>query len=134
MIRSVFFLLLAVGAAAGHPSKPPPAVSSATFNATFSDHAVLQAMGTTQQKSAVYGMAPAGATLSITVASAADASYSVAATASAKGAWKAFLHPTADGGDFTITAHCSSCASNATNAVLRHVTFGDVWYCSGQSK
>jgi sialate O-acetylesterase len=46
--------------------------------------------------------------------------------------WKAVLHPTAAGGDYTITAKCTGC-TNVTTATLSHVTFGDMWYCSGQS-
>jgi hypothetical protein len=46
--------------------------------------------------------------------------------------WKAVLHPTAAGGDYTITAKCTGC-SNGTTATLSHVTFGDMFYCSGQS-
>ena len=46
--------------------------------------------------------------------------------------WKALLHPTTAGGDYTITATCHGCVSNTT-ATLSHVTFGDFWYCSGQS-
>ena len=48
------------------------------------------------------------------------------------GSWKACLKPTAAGGDFTLTATCTGC-TNKTPAVLEHVTFGDVWYCAGQS-
>ena len=46
--------------------------------------------------------------------------------------WKALLHPTAAGGDHTITAKCTGCAGTST-ATLSSVTFGDIWYCSGQS-
>lgn len=40
--------------------------------------------------------------------------------------WKAFLRPTKAGGDLTITA-----VSGAWKAEISHVTFGDVFYCSG---
>lgn len=46
--------------------------------------------------------------------------------------WKALLRPTAAGGDYTITAICEGC-TNTTSATLEHVTFGDMWYCTGQS-
>ena len=46
--------------------------------------------------------------------------------------WKAFLRPTQAGGDYTITARCNGC-TNVTVVTLTHVTFGDMWYCSGQS-
>lgn len=76
-------------------------------------------------KSAVYGMAPPGAALEITVASAADVSYTVKATATAKGSWLAYLKPATDK-DVTITAHCAQGCTNRTDAALEHVSFGDV--------
>ena len=42
--------------------------------------------------------------------------------------WKVLLRPNKAGGAFTITA-----TSGALTAAISHVTFGDVWYCSGQS-
>ena len=112
----------------------PTADSVVTFNDTFSDFAVLQASGTNNTKSAVYGLAPPAAALTITVASTseADATYTVPATATAQGHWKAFLKPTPAGGSVTLTAHCAAC-ENKTDAVIKEVTFGDVWYCAGES-
>ena len=135
MLKSLVLLSGCGLAAALRPQPPPPPTAAAVlFNATFSDYAVLQAMGENNTKSAVFGTAPPDAALTITVASAAgDASYSVKATASAAGQWKAYLNPAADGGDATITAHCASGCTNSTDAVLEHVTFGDVWYCAGPS-
>ena len=49
-------------------------------------------------------------------------------------AWKALLPPQAAGGDYTLTATCGDCiAGAAPSAALEHVTFGSVFYCSGQS-
>jgi hypothetical protein len=49
-------------------------------------------------------------------------------------AWKALLPPQVAGGDYTITATCSNCVQGAApSRVLHHVTFGSVFYCSGQS-
>ena len=48
------------------------------------------------------------------------------------GTWKACLPPQSKGGDYTVTATCIGCL-NTTVASIEHVTFGDVWYCSGQS-
>ena len=115
-----------------NPPQPPP-LGKVAFNATFSDYQVLQQQGLNSTKSAVYGTAPANAALAITVnPSGATASgtvpaspaYTVKATTSADGQWKAFLHPEADGGEFTVTAHCVSGCANKTDAVLKHVTFG----------
>ena len=49
--------------------------------------------------------------------------------------WKVLLHPTAAGGDYTITAACTGCSAEdtITSASIKHVTFGDMWYCTGQS-
>ena len=47
-------------------------------------------------------------------------------------AWKAFLRPTKAGGNYTITATCTGC-HNASQTTITNVTFGDMWYCSGQS-
>lgn len=61
-------------------------------------------------------------------------SYSVDATVVGS-SWKAYLKPTPAGGDYTIEAECvANCPANSQmNPTLSHVTFGDVWYCSGQS-
>lgn len=48
--------------------------------------------------------------------------------------WKALLPPQEPGGDYLITATCSNCVAGAIPArTLQHVTFGSVFYCSGQS-
>jgi hypothetical protein len=48
--------------------------------------------------------------------------------------WKALLKPMPAGGDFIITAQCLGCSANSSSRLtLSNVTFGDVWYCSGQS-
>ena len=113
--------------------------------------------------------------VSIKVSGASDgglsAEYSVDASVTDSGAWKAFLQPTPvraacsapklgrgghatccllswpaaavtcarahpgvqAGGDYTITASCTGGCDNTTAAVLEGITFGDVWYCAGQS-
>jgi len=56
-------------------------------------------------------------------------SYAVNATVdSTKNTWKALLHPAEAGGDYTIIA-----TSGGKYITLERVTFGDVWYCAGQS-
>merc|ERR1719195_1063467 len=47
------------------------------------------------------------------------------------GKWKALLKPEEKGGNYTITATCHSGCSGSAN--ITDVTFGDVWYCAGQS-
>ena len=75
------------------------------------------------------------AQLQSTSSSSADADSSqgvaleVAAEVTAGGHWKACLSAQKVGGDYTVTA-----TSNAKAAAsIEHVTFGDVYYCSGQS-
>lgn len=47
--------------------------------------------------------------------------------------WKACLLPHASGGNVSITAQCSAdCPLTTNTTTLYEVTFGDVWYCSGQ--
>lgn len=50
--------------------------------------------------------------------------------------WKAFLKPTAAGGNFTIKAVCTGCyedtATPFASINVSNVVFGDVWHCSGQ--
>lgn len=47
--------------------------------------------------------------------------------------WKALLKPHAEqGGNLTITARCSSCL-NTTATTVEGLTYGDVWFCAGQS-
>ena len=45
--------------------------------------------------------------------------------------WKAFLPPQVAGGSYTLTVSCSQGFSNSLT--LERVTFGDVWFASGQS-
>ena len=109
------------------------------FAPQFSDHAVLQRE---PAAAAVYG------TLSLAGRSEEDAAppsvsvtvgaHSVSAVVSADGAtWKALLPPMPVGGSHAIRASCDAgcdgLPANATAAALADVTFGDVWYCSGQS-
>ena len=47
--------------------------------------------------------------------------------------WKALLHPTAAGGDYVISATCAGCDDANTTITMSNITFGDMWYCSGQS-
>lgn len=123
----------------GTPTPPPP--SGAFFSGVFSDSAVLQRQ---PAQAAVYGVAGVlfpnqtvggadGATVTVDVKESTGlASYSVTATVAADGSWKAMLHASPAGGDYTLTATCSSgCTGNLTAHTIRNVTFGDVWFCAG---
>eukprot|EP01043_Picozoa_sp_COSAG02_P047065 COSAG02_NODE_4471_length_5328_cov_3.132721_7_plen_278_part_00 len=137
-------------ASGGHlpPAPPPPSFG---FSPVLGDYMVLQQ---SPAAAAVYGAVPESATgVTVTVTSSdGKSSYSVVAKVGKdathqpngyvdpSGAnlpvhnftWKAVLHPTAAGGDYSIMAKCTGC-TNTTTATLAHVTFGDMWYCSGQS-
>lgn len=95
-------------------------------------------------KACVYGLLGDGGTAaSVKIASVAAALnstgsaspdiYEMNAEISADGnGFKACLPPKPAGGSYVITATCTGC-QNTTNAVLEDVTYGDVWYCGGQS-
>eukprot|EP00038_Savillea_parva_P007103 m.167831 g.167831 ORF g.167831 m.167831 type:complete len:674 (-) comp12884_c0_seq1:903-2924(-) len=106
---------------------PPPPQAVFGFNSSFTSHAVLQQA---PAKSAVYGTVAANNTspkVTVTVNEVGGSSYTVTATV-ANGGWKAFLQPTKAGGNFSIFATDGTSTVNITD-----VTFGDVWYCGGQS-
>jgi hypothetical protein len=98
-----------------------------TFNRTLGDNMVLQ-----QQpgQAAVYGVVTgntANVSVTVTDEAAAGSSYTVDAVVSeAQGLWKAMLHPTKAGGNYSITA-TATCATEQVSATIRNVTFGDVW-------
>lgn len=139
LMTVVLMLLLAANLCqAGRPPPPPQPPEPTRFNATFSDYAVLQAA---PSKAAVYGVAgePIGANgtqkISVMLSSALmDVPDIVGTTTvSASGEWISYFPPQAPGGDWTVTARCTSGCKNTTVATLEHVVFGDVWYCAGQS-
>ena len=102
------------------------------FNGTLGDNMVLQRA---PAAAAVYGVVT-GATTNVTVTvadqGAGGAAYTVAAVVGQGGQWKALLRPAAAGGNYTVTA-TATCATEQASATLVNVTFGDVWYCGGQS-
>ena len=114
------------------------------FSAVFGDKMVLQRASpkAPSAKAAVFGGgATPGAAVKVAIApsgSAAEAdAETISTTAGADGSWKAFLSPKPAGGSFTITATSESWpvpgGHISANAALSDVTFGDVWFCSGQS-
>jgi sialate O-acetylesterase len=136
---------------AGGKPPPPPPPPSFGFSPVLGDYMVLQQ---SPAAAAVYGVAPESATaVTVTVVSEGKSSYDVVAKVGKDAThqpngyvdpktganlpvqnftWKAVLHPTAAGGDYTVTAKCTGCTGVST-ATLAHATFGDMWYCSGQS-
>ena len=128
---------------------PPSPTPSFAFSSGFGNWMVLQQA---PAKAAVYGPIDANATgVEVTVTNTQDgSSYSVKAELNTThqpvgyidagsnnpfpvtASWKALLNPTKAGGDYEITAVCTGCAGNGT-VTLTNFTFGDMWYCSGQS-
>ena len=126
-------LLLLAGGAACSPTSAAAGASAISFFSGLSDFAVLQRAPAAANVYGALGDGGTAAHVTVSEAGGAFAAYTVAATADAQGkTWKAALKPMPSGGDVTVTATCTGC-SNATAAVLRHVTFGDVFYCAGQS-
>ena len=131
------------------PSTLPkfPPTPGTLFSGVFSDHVVLQRA---PSKSAVYGVvfgAEAGTTVTVQVSEVSGGDgpgtvYSVPASVDTTrlasdplgyATWKAFLKPAEAGGNFTIAATCGECKFPNVTSALNDVTFGDVWFCSGQS-
>ena len=102
-----------------------------SFNSSFGSYMVLQQQ---PARPCVYGMLGVGGTAaSVKISDSSNYNAPVVITVMSEGsAWKACFPPINVGGDHTITATCMGCI-NTTDAVLRHVTFGDVYYCGGQS-
>ena len=125
---------------------PPSPIAGMHFSGVFTDNAVLQKSDS--QAAAVYGVSfreatKISASVSVLVEEAGKASYTLKAEVrpvpghNNNVTWKALLRPHSEqGGNLTITATCASCSSNATlnTAQIQDVTYGDVWFCSGQVK
>ena len=128
--------LIPAAALATDPQDPPFDLSKVLFSGSLSDHAVLQRA---PRRSAVFGTAAPGATVTVHATGPAGWSYTSppAAVASSPdaavhGTWKVLLPARPAGLGYALAAVCSGCA-NATAATLADVAFGEVWLCSGQS-
>ncbi|MBS0422703.1 MAG: beta galactosidase jelly roll domain-containing protein [Proteobacteria bacterium] len=95
------------------------------LNALFQDHAVLQR----DRPIPVWGQAPAGETVTVSLQAAAGTPRTAQAKTDVDGHWSASLPATEAGGPFELTAKTSSGATQAAHDVL----VGDVFLCSGQS-
>ena len=103
------------GAFAGPQPAPPPGL----LHAMFQDHAVLQR----GQPLRIYGDAPAGTAVSVTLGTA-----SANGTADATGHWTAILPAMPAGGPYTLTATGGGKSETASDVLV-----GDVFLCTGQS-
>jgi len=125
-----------LGAASPNPPAFPTTTKGVFFAGVFTDHVVLQRA---PQKSAVYGVVVGGsAATKVTVGGVGPSPVEALVDASTVALfgyarWKAFLPPMPAGSNFTIKASCTGC-TGSTAATIADATFGDVWFCSGQSK
>eukprot|EP00040_Diaphanoeca_grandis_P024611 m.135537 g.135537 ORF g.135537 m.135537 type:complete len:835 (+) comp29800_c0_seq1:114-2618(+) len=129
----------------------PTPVPSGFYNGTnfagvLTDNTVLQKGPST--KAAIFGIVMGKVSTATTVSvrvtemnsnGSAPMSYTVAAMVMTMAndksnlTWKALLNPHAEqGGNISIAASCTNCV-NTTEVTLYSLTYGDVWFCSGQS-
>jgi sialate O-acetylesterase len=122
----------ALAAAAAAPSLSCGA--SLCFASGLSTGAVLQRA---PSAAVLYGSAPPGsAGARVTLAlNATDGSYGkvFSGAVAADGTWRVVLDARPAGGDYAATVACAACAGGSAAATIRDLTFGDVWFCGGQS-
>lgn len=101
------------------------ALAGPLLDELFSDHAVLQR----DRPVPVWGNAPPGEEVAISLSDAAGARGSTRATADQAGHWRVQLSAQPAGGPYRLTAR----TRNGAEESIADVLFGDVWLCSGQS-
>lgn len=112
-------------------SQVMPCGTSLCFSGSFNDNGLLQR---TPQRSALYGtQAPAGVPVSLTLTSE-DGTYNKTfpATSGTDGTWKVLLDAMPTGGNYGAALSCPACSGPPVDP-LRNLTFGDLFYCAGQS-
>ena len=113
-----------------------------SFSGIISDGAVLQRGVDTA--AVVYGSVQGGvhapASVSVTVAEEGATTYTVAASIVQMNAtggtltWRAQLKPHAHyGGNLTLAAVCKTGCTDTNTTIVTDLTYGDVWFCAGQS-
>eukprot|EP00039_Didymoeca_costata_P015348 m.259407 g.259407 ORF g.259407 m.259407 type:complete len:703 (+) comp16203_c0_seq5:53-2161(+) len=116
---------------------PPSPPTAALFSAGFSDNAVLQR----NAKAAVYGIPgqpfslPASVTVTVTETGNPTPQTLTASVTneSGIGEWKVYLDPHVAGGDYSISVQCTKGCVNSSSTSIKNITFGDNYYCAGQS-
>lgn len=104
----------------------PVGGTTLSFADVLGDFVVLQQE---PAKAAIFGAVNDSSVSSVSVSlKSADGKVVNAEAPVVGGHWKALLPPQKAGGDWSIIA-----TGGKDSIVLKHVTFGDVWYCSGQS-
>ena len=115
----------------------------ATFSGVFDDNMVLQRA---PSRAAVFGTAsnftsqPTAAIVTVEVTIADEftgellASKAYNAAVAGDGSWKVLLEAAEAGGDVSITCACTTgCVNSSVGGHIQNATFGDVYFCSGQS-
>ena len=139
-------LLLLLGLVSVVPApRPPPFLppQPAMFSGVFDDNMVLQRA---PAKAAVFGTTSnftseaTAAKVTVEVTSADQftgellASKTYTANVAEDGSWKVLLDAAEAGGAYMITCACTSgCVNSTVGGHIQNVTFGDVYFCSGQS-
>jgi len=101
------------------------------FSGTFTNGTVLQrANDQGGNQASVYGSAPPGSKVTVTLTNDDGLHKDTTVTATKNGEWKWTLPPFPAGGNYTFVASCDQCSEKTS---MYNVTFGDVWYCAGQS-
>lgn len=106
-------------------------LSHVQFAGSFLSGMVLQRG---PRQSALFGTAPPGSTVTVHATGPDGWSYSGHGTASTlvdaelHGTWKVLLPPRLAGSGYDITATCS----DGSEQTLVNVSFGDIWFCTGQ--
>ena len=140
--KAIFVLCLAVAIVAPRPPHflpPQPAM----FSGVFDDNMVLQRA---PSRAAVFGTAsnftsqPTAAIVTVEVTIADEftgellASKAYNAAVAGDGSWKVLLEAAEAGGDVSITCACTTgCVNSSVGGHIQNATFGDVYFCSGQS-
>ena len=111
------------------PQDPPFDLTKVLFSGTFSDHMVLQRE---PRRSAVFGTASIGATVSIVLTdpnggrqSLGPVTVANSADPAVNGTWKVLLPSQPAGFGYALEAQCTGCL-NSTSANLKDVGFGEV--------
>lgn len=111
-----------------------PCGSSLCFSGQFNDNMILQRA---PYRAAVYGtLAPAGAPVTVTLSglSGDGSAYNktFAGMSNPDGTWKVLFEALPAGGNYSAAVSCATCSGDPVPP-LQNITFGDVFYCTGQS-
>ena len=134
LITLVVIATLACSGSAERGPPPPAPPAPASFSGVFDHNMVLQRA---PSMAALYGSAgnvTGSAKVTVHVSSSdRDVSKTYTSSVDDEGNWKVLLDPAEAGGHYTMSVACTSGCMNKSETTLVNVTFGDVYFCSGQS-